>query len=110
QSRWDAPLGLTAVPAARAPGSGLVRVQRAARDRFGGRCSDTRPGIWGNPLGNAAAVRCLSPNGKGPHLRAFCDAGGGTRTPDTRIMMLLLKRGRTRTMASRFTTAARCAT
>jgi hypothetical protein len=24
------------------------------------------------------------------HLQAFCDAGGGTRTPDTRIMIPLL--------------------
>src|SRR5439155_25318787 len=52
-----------------------------------GRCSDTRPGIWGNPLGNAAAVRCPSPTEKGPHLRVCSNAGGGTRTPDTRIMM-----------------------
>jgi hypothetical protein len=31
-----------------------------------------------------------SPNDKSPAVQGFYDAGGGTRTPDTRIMIPLL--------------------
>ncbi len=46
------------------------------------------------PHHNIRRSRVMSPRPtkrlpKDPHLQAFCDAGGGTRTPDTRIMIVI---------------------
>ncbi len=76
---------------ARAGSSTETRVGVATR-RLGTTPDDSKRRRNTHSRGHFGAIPPICPigdNPKGMHLQAFLDAGGGTRTPDTRIMIPL---------------------